>query len=783
MYSGADVSVIEHRQLEARVALGVPAKTFPDSFLSLVENLSPAETLLTERARWFIWVPVVLGCGIGFYFSLAAEPTLATAMLPLIAGLIARFAWRTGLAAGLLTGCLIWAGAGFVLAKVRTIMVASPVLERPLRAAGITGFIELIEPREARGQRLTLRVMSIAGLEADKTPRRVRIRTMTTTAGLKPGDAIRLTAKLTPPAVPALPGDYDFARQAWFRGLGAVGYSLDKPTRVADAGVPPGGLRWSVHIEAIRSAIGARVSAVLPGDTGAIATALITGERGAISQQATDSYRNAGLVHILSISGLHMAIMAGAVFAVMRWVFAAIPPLVLRHPAKKWAAVCGIFAALAYLTISGGAAATIRSAIMILIMFLAVLLGRPALALRNVALSALVILMFYPESLLDAGFQMSFAAVVALVSAYELMRERRLHGQLRGSWLTRSGLFLFGIVFSTIIAGLAVAPLSAYHFHKSQQLAVIANLIVIPICNLVVMPAALATLALMPFGFERAALAVMGWGIEIMGEVARWVAAMPWAVGTIAAISDAAFALIIGGSLWLVLWQRRWRVLGVPVIACGLALSPYHARPDVLAGRDGTLVAVRAQSGLLAAIAQRDDQFELRRWLEHDGDARSAAEAQSTQAFRCDSMGCVLRVKGRLLAVSRHPASLHDDCARAQIVITDRPRPAHCTGPQAVIDYPALRDRGTHAIYFEPDGTLRIETVKDRRGVRPWTGSLSMSPSPDAAAGQIKRATDASAAYPAAVPGTGRLAAFAAPRSMAGAFEPDVMPDSDDDEW
>ncbi len=777
--SGADP-----RLLDVQVSR-TPERALVTRVAAWVARATPAETLLAERAHWFVWAPVVFGCGIGAYFALPFEPTLAAAVLPLIAGVIARMVGRAGLGMGLVTGCLIWAGAGFAVAKLRTTAVASPVLEKPLRSADVTGLIEMIEPRETRGQRLTLQVVSIAGLEASRTPRRVRIRTMTSSPGLKAGDVIRLTAKLTPPALPAVPGDYDFARQAWFQGLGAVGYSLDRPKRADAMAETVPAFRWRTRVEALRAAIGARVAAVLPGDTGAIATALITGERGAISQQATDSYRDSGLVHILSISGLHMAIMAGAVFAAMRLIFAAIPPLVLTIPAKKWAAVAGIVAAVAYLTISGGAAATVRSAIMIVIMFVAVLLGRPALALRNVALSALVILALYPESLLDAGFQMSFAAVVALVSAYEFMRERQGRNPVHHAWWWRGAVFLFGIVFSTMIAGLAVAPLSAYHFHKSQQLAVIANLFVIPVCNLVVMPAALATLTLMPFGLETAALVVMGWGIDVMGHVAVWVAAMPGAVGTTAAIPESSFAAMLAGSLWLVLWRKRWRLLGLPVLALGVALAPYHARPDVLVGRDGSLVAVRQATGALAAVAGRDGTYELRRWLEHDGDARAPGVVAKTQAFRCDRMGCMMEVRGKVVAVSRHPASLRDDCARAQILVTDRPRPSNCRGPEVVIDYPALRDGGTHAIYIAADGGLRIETVGQRRGRRPWTGERpTVLPAPadpaHAGTGTYMRAGHGAGAQNA--PASDRLAQFAAPRAVADAFAPgEPMLDSDED--
>jgi competence protein ComEC len=203
--------------------------------------------------------------------------------------------------------------------------------------------------------------------------------------------------------------------------------------------------------------------AALPGETGEIATALITGERGGISDDTNQAYRDSGLFHILSISGLHMVIMAGAVFWLLRLILVAIPGLALRYPVKAWAAAGAIVGALGYLLISGGSVATVRSYVMITIMFAAVMLDRPALALRNVALAALIILMIQPENLFDAGFQMSFAAVVGLISAYEYLRERR-RTQPRFTADERRGpvghavRFVSEIMTSTIIASLCVAP-------------------------------------------------------------------------------------------------------------------------------------------------------------------------------------------------------------------------------------------------------------------------------------------------------------------------------------
>jgi len=715
--------------------------------------------LEAEQERWFYWVPVLFGTGIAAYFLLPTEPRLVTALALLALALVLRTVWREGTLAVVITGALLAAAWGFVMAKVRTEWVRAPVLERQIGPVEVKGFVELVEPRTGRGERITLRVSSIAGLDKSATPYRVRVRTMARLPGLKPGDAVRTKARLAPPAMPAIPGGYDFARAAYFLYIGGVGYSLQRAEPDATLGPPPAWLRVAAGIEAARQAIGARVTAGLAGETGHIANALITGERGGITERTNDAYRDSGLFHILSISGLHMVIMAGAVFWCLRLILAAIPPIALRYPIKKWAAVGAAVAALGYLLISGSAFATVRSYLMISVMFLAVLLDRPAVALRNVALAALMILIAYPESLFDIGFQMSFAAVVALVSAFEVIRDRYERGERPGRVL-HVLLFFGGIILTTLIASLAVAPFAAFHFHKSQQYAIIGNLIAIPICNVVVMPAALAVLIAMPLGLEWLPLQIMGLGVDAMTWCARLVAAIPGAVGRMPAMPGYAFGAMVAGLLWLALWHTRWRLLGLGGIVAGIAAAPMLEHPDLIVGNDGALVAARRQDGTLSAMPARGSTFELQRWLEHDGDARAPKAVAAGEGYRCDAAGCTVKVKDKLVAIALHPSALVDDCASAQLLVLRWPKPQGCAAKGRVIDFFDLRYQGTHAVYIGAGGRIRVESVGSARGVRPWSMIHRRPPAParaaelsDEAIARIK----AFAAPPGFVQRTGRL--------------------------
>ena len=325
-------------------------------------------------------------------------------------------------------------------------------------------------------------------------------------------------------------------------------------------------------------------------------------------------------------------------------------------------------------------------------------------------------------------------------------------------------LFFGGIILSTLIATLAVAPLAAFHFHKSQQFAILANLIAIPLCNIVVMPAALATLMLMPFGLEALPLWIMGLGIDGMNWCARQVAALPGAVGWIPAMSLSGFVCMVAGGLWLTLWRRRWRLLGLAPIAAGVALAPTERFADVLVGgKDGTLVGVRSTTGRLEALSIAGSQYELSRWLENDGDSRPARSAATGAGYRCDPAGCTTRVKGKLIAIPRHPAALADDCRNADILLLRWPRDGACTAKGVVVDYFDVRRDSTHALFIDGDH-VTIRTVAEDRGNRPWS-----------APGAERNAVPSIIQH-------SRLAQFAVPGDLLGSGVTRPMADVDDED-
>lgn len=684
-----------------------------------------------ERDRWFLWVPALFGIGIATYFALLHEPGWATSVFPLAAALALRSLSQQHRVAVLFASVLFVMAAGFLAAKVRTTLVATPVLSSALKRADVLGRVERMEVRADQSRRLTLRVVRIDGMAPGATPFRVRIRTRKSEQTLNTGDVVRLKARIAPPPGPARPRGYDFARAAYFQGLGGIGFAVSPIVVETSEPGPSFDLNLTVQLQTLRRQIGHRIEEALPGEVGVMANALMTGERSGISEETNDLYRDAGIFHILSISGLHMAIMGGSVFLALRFLLAGLPMLALRYPIKKWAAASAALATFAYLLISGGAYPTVRSFIMIFIMFTAIMLDRPAIALRNVALAALLILIVIPESLFNAGFQLSFAAVTGLVAVYEahqnrMQRQRRqgyetfvlgpMQRTFRACWV-----LMAGTVVTTVIAGMATAPFAAFHFHTGQKYAVLTNMLAIPVSNLLVMPAALAAFVAMPLGFEEWPLALMGQGIEIMTWSAEQVTALPGAVAAIPAFSETALQLMIAGGLWLCIWREHWRWFGVPIVIFGLYHATDQHYPDALIGKNGALVALRDETGKLSAAKAHYASYEFGRWLEADGDVREPEDAWGRDTLRCDLEGCTGKIGPHLVAMPRSPAALVDDCRRADVLILTFPKPVGCKTDARVFDYPLFRRTGTLALYLEQDGTLRSEYVEQFRGTRPWT--------------------------------------------------------------
>ena len=526
--------------------------------------------LLAERERWFLWLPVGVGTGIAIYFALPVEPPLWLGLAYALPLLLVLVLGRTTASPGRIVPLpLVIAFAaialGLAIAPIRTWSIAAPVLER--RAAyEIEARVRLIEDR-VRGQRLLLDRALLEGVEPRATPELIRVSVRSATAELQPGDRVRLRALLMPPSPPSEPHGFDFARQAYFMRLGAVGYALGEAERLeaaADRG-------WALAIAHARQIVADHIREFVPGAAGAVGVALMTGLRGAIPEHVWYDMQVAGIAHLLAISGLHLGLVAGTLFFAARIALALAPPLALRLPTKKVAAAIALGGALVYLLLTGATIPTQRAFIMTALMLLAVMVDRNPFSMRLVAWAALIVLIAQPESLLGASFQMSFAAVVALIAVYETGVGRRPDGAGGLDW--RLALYVGGVALTTLVASLATAPLAIFHFGRLPTYGTVANLIAVPLTAFWIMPLGLLGLILMPLGGGGICFALMGQGIELVLAVAATVATWPGAAVLVARPPTEALIAVVLGGLWLCLWRTSWRKLGVAGVALGVVLS------------------------------------------------------------------------------------------------------------------------------------------------------------------------------------------------------------------
>ena len=703
-----------------RAGIGGPA-----ALLAWLEN-----RLAAERDRWFLWSPIGLALGIALYWGLPVEPPSALGLAGLV--LAALVAWRCRHQgwAGFAALALFIFILGFSAAQLRTLTVGGNALSRPASLL-VTGTIRSNERDESGARILVIAPERLGDLSSDRLPPFIRMTSrFGADAELRPGDRVEVDARLLPPPEPVEPYGYDYARDLWFRGIGAVGYTYGATRILGDR--PASWVSQAAYlVQSVRQRINERVREVLAGETGALASALMTGSRGAISEPTAQALRDTGLAHVLAISGLHMSLLAGAGFWAIR--LALTLPLALRFPVKKIAAIGALVIATLYLGISGASIATQRAFIMVAIMFLAILVDRPALTMRNVAIAAWIVLLWSPESLLSAGFQMSFAAVVALIATYEayelrLLRARSMQQGARSMpvhLLVLLGAYIAGLLVTSLVAGLATMPFAAFHFNRIANYGLIANLMAMPLIGTLVMPCALAAFLLMPFGLEYLALRPMGWALDLFTAIAEWIAGWPGAVSDVATGPPIALYLIVFGGLWLALWRTTWRYAGLAAIGLGVALSGATAIPDLWIDRDGATIAMRGDQSL--QIVWGREGFAAENWARRRALKFGEASSMTQRPARCDSEGCVATLSdGRPLTVAHHLAALAEDCRTSAIIIARVyvPREMRRTCRALLIDRGDIQRDGAHTLFLQTDGSVRIDRAADVRGRRPWvTGS------------------------------------------------------------
>ena len=619
---------------------------------------------------------------------------------------------------------IFFISAGYALAGYRVYSLATVTLDKELRPTNIEGSVERVHMYEDGKIRLTLKDTVIRGTEPLTL---VNVRVNKFYDMPYPGDRIKIRAGLMPPPGPSMPGDYDYGRQVWFQGLSAVGYS------VSALEITEKNQGMARKLSGLRQRMAERIKVQIPGEAGTLAAALITGIRGGMPEALAEAMRNAGLAHLLAISGLHMGLLCGVVFFAVRFGLSLVPSLSLNYPIKKWAAVAASLAGLGYLFISGASIPTIRAFIMVIIVFLGVMTDRKAISLRLVAIAAIFILVTTPEALVGVSFQMSFAAVVSLVVVFERFGNDFMN-KFRGDARFRQKLtyFIVGSLFTSMIAEVAIAPFALYHFNKIVLFGLLANLIAMPVMGSWVMPWIVVTLVLMPFGLENLALIPMSWGLEVIMATAYWVSELPGATLEIPAIDLRALVFLVLGALWLGIWRLKWRLAGIPLMMVGVFFALSYKQPDILIDNAGKTIALRGNDNSLTLSRMNGSRIVRDRWRQRYGlkelvrwdyESFTPEQAQGRE-LSCDTFSCLYRparVDHLLVSLVQDELALPEDCQTADVLISLVPVEINCPA-DVVLDRWDFYNNGGYAIWLpdEKGGEVRLENVKESRGNFPW---------------------------------------------------------------
>lgn len=685
-----------------------------------------AEKLLErERAQLPPWWVVGIGLGIGLWLVLA-DPKQWVALLVVLAGTcgiglaaggrLGRSIALFALAAMLGTGLIWW----------RSVEVASPRLAET-RIAAFEAEVLKAE-RLAAKQTVRLTLAPVGG----ELPPKIRV-----SIPLEQGDAlgtrlgagavIRLRARLTPPMAMPLPGTHDFGRDAWFRELGATGRSLGPVALVRPAG--------SSGLESLRRRLDAHVRSNLGAGEGGIATALATGDQGSVLEADAEAMRRSGLAHLLSVSGLHIAAAVGFAYFVTLRLLGLFPPVALRCNLVLIGFAAGAAAGIGYTILTGLQVPTVRSCIASLLVLAGVVLGREALSVRLVATGALVVLLVRPESLAGASFQLSFAAVTALVTLYASPWFKKRF-ERREEPFPAAAARAFGAMIATGLAvEFALMPFALYHFHRGGLYGVAANLVAIPLTTFVIMPLEALALLFDAVGLGAPFWTLTGWSIDLLLKLAHLVAGTAGAVAILPAMARSAFALFIAGGLWLCLWTRAWRWWGLAPIVGGVLLTLAEPLPDLLVTGDGRHLAVIDREGTPWLLRDRAGDFVRDIVAENAGFDGDPPPLAAYAYARCSRDSCVADIgegpsRRTLLAIRSTQRldwrELTAACAAADIVVADRRLPRACRARWLTLDAPRLRETGGLIIHAEG----RVESVAAQLGKLPWAARADPIASP-----------------------------------------------------
>jgi len=699
-----------------------------------------------QRDRAALWSPVAFGAGAAAYLGLKTEPSLPLALGLAGAGVVVWLAtlWRSRqFAAHAIAGLMALGCVGFLVAKIHTDRVAAPIAPARGGVVSVQGWVVDIDTPSDRGERLLIAPTEISGLAAEETPTRVRI-VVATPGGRHavrpPGSSIRVTTLLDPPPGPAAPDAYDFARDAWYEGIGGVGLAMRTPEFVT-LGAPPLGLRLEIAVNALRWRVATHLAHQIrevlgdeDGGAAGLAVAVTTSHQDWLGATYRDDLRGSGLAHMLAIAGLHTAALSGFAFFAFRLAIAAWPWLALRIPAKKVAAAAALLVVAGYLVLSGAHPPARRAAITASVAFVAMLVDRRAVSLHSLAVAAMIILLMEPEVVVQPGFEMSFCATASLVALAEIWprsaeRAEGLPWPLAILQGARRWIVAMAIV--SLVAGAATGPFAIQHFNRVANYGVFANLTADFVASAMLMPSLALLLLGQLIGLGGAALTPVLWFAGQSARAVVWLGYVfttaPGASMSLSSAPEIALAISYIGIVFACLWRGPLRWIGLPM-AAAVALWPRPTPPSAWIAADGDDAAIIV-GGREIPMKPGARQYATQLWAQRRGFLLpSTPEVAAAGQFDCDRKGCLPIGPARPAIASSWMRKTPDLdrfsqlCAGADIVVLRSPyRPDAPCGHALVLTRREFERFGSAEVFADGAG-WRLRWAQPIRGNRPWTG-------------------------------------------------------------
>ncbi len=683
-------------------------------FISLTD--SPKQH---RKIELFLYSPILLALGIGAYFTLPFEPPI---IIPIFTALliycIHKMCTKQSTQANITLAILI-INFGVISCIFRTQQIHTPITQKHIKFTMLRGDVEAIELLEdGQGSRVTLTNLDVEKIDKPNTPRKLRLR-LRHDSKIKTGQRIEALASLRAPSDAMLPGGFNFRRYLYFQGYGGLGFIYKKPKIINH---PPNSI---FKVQVLRDYIAKKITNNLQGERASVALALIIGQKNALSDDNRSAIRDAGLAHMLAISGLHVGLVASTLFFMLRISLASVGYIALQAPIKKIAAIFAFSGALFYMLIAGSTIPTQRAVLMISIVFLAIILDRTPISMRIIAFSALIVLAISPESLISVSFQMSFSAVVSLVLFYEKTKNiwSILYNKQDGI-IYKISLYFLSVLITTIIASIATAPFSLYHFGQVSFMGSAANIIAVPLLAFIIMPFALLSLIAMPLGLEYYPFLIMGQGISHMLEIAHWFSEIPYAIYSIPLWNFHSFILLIISALWAILGHGRIMIIGTLMCLSASFITAIDPKPHILINNDHKLIMFHHIHEQLYTSNKSNSSFVREKWekaLGHEIGSSIAVNYKGgiKRDNSCQEEGCRFIIQGRKVSYVRHPYILKEECGWADILISDHPIKINCRA-NIKIDKFDTWEWGAHAIFIHKD-KIDVRTSRKPNNNRPWS--------------------------------------------------------------